>query len=152
MKTVRIPKWKAVWVALLLTGCPLWAVNGRAAPVTIEAMMILASDDSAPLDRRLDRIEYKLRRIFGFEHYRHFGEGRVTVELPAETTLQLGKGYRLRIDARKADKGRIRTRVEWFKGEQPLLSTSVVLKKGAPAILGGPPHGEGTLIVTLTAK
>ena len=71
------------------------AAVSRAEPVTIQATLILASNDAAPLDSRLDKVEYKLRRIFGFEYYRHYGEGAAVLNLPGESTVELGHGFRL---------------------------------------------------------
>lgn len=135
-------------LALLLLGVGFTA---KAETVTLEATLILASDNPAPQDMRLDRIEYKLRRIFGFAYYAHYGQGSATAALPAEVTLELGHGYRLEVSARKKD-GKVRAEVRWMQADQILLSTRVGLKKGVPTILGGPPHEGGNLIVALVAK
>ena len=52
-------------------------VRAESDMASVQAMMILASNDPAPLDRRLEKVEFQLRRIFGFQYYRHFGEGAV---------------------------------------------------------------------------
>jgi hypothetical protein len=123
----------------------------RADRVTIDAMLILASDDGAPLDHRLERVEYKLRRIFGFEYYRYMGEASAIIHLPGRARLDLGHGYSLNIEVSESD-GKVRALVRWMRGDEELLATSVRMKKKTPAILGGPEHGNGTLIVTLTVR
>ncbi len=62
-----------------------------AGPVSMDAMLILASNDPAPLDRRLERVEYKLRPLFRFEYYRFMGEGTGLLNLPGETSIALIK-------------------------------------------------------------
>lgn len=135
-------------LACLLTA----AAASYAEPVSIQATMILASNDPAPLDSRLDKVEYKLRRIFGFEYYRHYGEGSVLLNLPGQSTIDLGHGFRLSIAASGSRDDKIRTTVQWFRGDELVLNTTVGMKSGVPVILGGISHGGGTLIVTLVAE
>ncbi len=51
-----------------------------------------------------------------------------------------------------APKGRIRAKIRWLRGKKSILSTTVTMKKGIPAILGGPAHKGGALIITLEVK
>ena len=121
--------------------------------VTLKAVMIHASNTPAPIDQRLERIEYKLRRVFGFEHYRHAGQGSITLALPGEGTIDLGGGYTLRVQSSDGKDGRIRTKVTWIKGGTTLLSTSTRVKRGAPpTVIGGASQGKGKLIVTLVVR
>lgn len=140
------------WIGLLvLAGLLAPAVEALADPVNLEATMILASNEPAAQDPRLERIEFKLRRIFGFEYYKHYGEGSAIVSVPGETTLSLGHGFRLQISAKPGD-GRVRAGIHWFRGDEKVLSTTVNMERGTPVILGGIAHEGGTLIVTITAK
>lgn len=134
-------------VALLLAA----GGSALAETVTIEAMRILASNDPAPLDRRLERVEYQLRPLFRFEHYRHLGDSSMSVNLPGTINLALGDGHFLAVSASSRD-GRVRAEVRWMRGQESLLSTAVNLQRGKPVILGGVPEGDGKLIVTLTAR
>jgi hypothetical protein len=144
---------RAFKVVLLASVClPAAVAVSRAEPVTIQATLILASNEPAPLDSRLDRIEYKLRRIFGFEYYRHYGAGSALLNLPGESTVDLGHGFRLSISASGAKDDKIRTSVQWFRGDEMVLNTTVGMKRGVPVILGGISHEGGTLIVTLVAE
>ena len=138
----------------LLTACWLFAGAATAAakPVSVEAMLILASNEPAALDQRLEYVEYKLRRIFGFEYYRYYGEGSAILEPPASTVIDLGHGFRLDITTSDAGDDKIRASVRWLRGEEVVLNTTVGMKRNTPVILGGIQHEGGTLIVTLTAK
>lgn len=135
-------------ILLLLT---LAASSAWAGMVSLDAMLILASDDPAPLDRRLERVEFKLRPLFRFQYYRFLGEGSGSLNLPGETTVALGDGHYLQLRGSEKDDA-TRVEVRWFRGDQPLLNTAVNLKKGKPVILGGVPQGTGKLIITLTAR
>lgn len=128
-------------------------VSARAERVaSIDATLILASNDASAQDPRLEKVEYKLRRIFGFEYYKHLGEGTGMVNLPGGTTIGLGHGCRLEISASDAGGGRVRASVQWIRDENVALNTTVVMSRGTPVILGGISHAGGTLIVTLVAR
>jgi hypothetical protein len=116
---------------------------------TVKAVMILASDEPAPIDPRLERIEFRLRRIFKFEHYLHFGEASAVLTNSSSVTMDLGHGYQVEVTTSKRKK-RVRTRVRWVKDDATLVDTSVFLKKNVPTILGGVPHEGGQLIIALT--
>ncbi|MCS6770393.1 MAG: hypothetical protein NZ740_00010 [Kiritimatiellae bacterium] len=138
---------------LMLMG---WVIGLAAAPVSangtieIEAMRILASNEPAPLDRRLERVDYILRPLLRFETYRLLGMGSVILHTPGEAAIDLGEGHVLSVRAGR-DRGS-HVEVIWYRDDRRLLSTSIKLQRGRPAILGGVPHGEGRLIVTITAK
>jgi len=46
----------------------------------------------------------------------------------------------------------VRMRVRLLKGDQPELRAVIVAAPGAPAVLGGPVHGGGVLIIILWAN
>ena len=133
----------------LSVATPVRAENDQ---VTLTAMLIRASNDGAPLDQRLDAIEYKLRRVFQFEYYRFMGESSSTFHLPGDGSLSLGQGIRLEFHSFHAERDRIRSQVKWMRNDDVLLSTTVVMSRNVPVILGGVPDNGGTLIVTVTVK
>jgi len=142
---------RAILAAAVLLGA-LGGASGLAASVRLEATLILASSEEAPADPRLEKFESNLRRIFGFEHYRHYGEAASSTELPGELYLRLGHGYGLAVQVREGQRDKMVAHLRWLREKKQLLNTRVRLKKGVPAILGGPKHGEGTLIVVLIAR
>ena len=149
-----IRKRYGIFIVLFAAVCLLasWARAQSDDLLSVNAILIRASNDPAPLDTRLDVIEYKLRRLFQFEHYRFMGEGTATLGLPGESVLSIGSGNRMEIHVFHADGSRVRTQVRWLKDEQVLLSTTVVMSRNVPVVLGGVPDGNGTLIVALTVK
>jgi hypothetical protein len=111
--------------------------------------MIQAQNEGAPIDRRLERVEYKLRRVFGFQYYRYVGEGSLSLLAGGEGTVALPDGHRLRV---RLARGGGRAEVAWTRGDQALLSTAVGLARNAPIVLGGVPSNGGKLILVLTAQ
>lgn len=149
MAVPRQLRWGTAALALAL----LWAaVPGAAvAAQMLNATMIYASNDSAPPDRRLQSIEAKLRRVFGFDHYKLVGEGSAAVDVPGSATIPLGGGYALQVQATGPAPGGVMANVTWKRGGQVLLSTRTRLGR-APTVLGGASHQNGKLIVTLTVR
>jgi hypothetical protein len=117
--------------------------------VTLQALMIQAQNESAPIDRRLEKVEYKLRRVFGFQFYRFVGEGNIALPSRGDGTISLPDGHRLQI--RLGGRGG-HAEVRWSRNNEPLLSTSVALSRNAPVVLGGIPANGGKLILVLTAQ
>ncbi|MCZ7591261.1 MAG: hypothetical protein M5U15_03515 [Kiritimatiellae bacterium] len=120
----------------------------EAAPMEVEAMLILASNEPAPLDRRLERVDYLLRPVLRFETYRLLAQSSVILPDGASATVALEDGHVLYLQRGKKN----RVEVTWQRGDTRLLSTGVGLERNKPTILGGVPQGEGRLIVTLMIK
>lgn len=140
-------------LSLFLAACLLTPLCVQAQNmVTLKAVMIYASEKPAPIDQRLENIEFKLRKIFKFEHYLHYGEGSVALSLPGSGTIRLGKGYELDVEASKSSSGRIRAKITWRKNEVKLLSATQQVGRKTPTVMGGAGHNDGTLIVTLVIE
>jgi hypothetical protein len=138
------------WITVFLVAMACSAGSASAGTATLHATLVLANNDPAALDKRLDKISFQLRRMFRFEYYHFFGEGEAAVNLPGTAVIDLGHDNVLNIQASGGDK--IRAEVNWTRGGQSMLNTTVSLKRGAHVVLGGPPHEGGTLIVTLEAR
>jgi hypothetical protein len=141
-----VMKRMTVGLTVLLAGLFITSAASGQDIRNLQAMMIMAQHEMAPMDRRLERVEYKLRRVFQFPYYRYVGEGRIALSPGAEGTIRLPDDHELKVKA--GNKGRVEVR--WTQREKPLLSTSVSVSRNAPVVLGGVPEGEGTLILVLT--
>jgi hypothetical protein len=124
------------------------SARGQEGTVTLQVLMIQAQNESAPIDRRLEKVEYKLRRVFGFQFYRYVGEGNISLPSRGQGEISLPDGHRLTLSLG----GKGKAEVRWFRNEEPLLSTSVGLSREAPVVLGGVPANGGKLILVLTAQ
>ena len=137
---------------ILFAWFALGIAAAHAETVDMEALLIRASNESAPLDYHLDAVVPKLRKIFQFQSYELLGQGSGAVNTPGETTIDLGKGHSLELKIRREKGDRFKAEVRWMHGGKALVSTSVSMSRNQPVILGGSKEGSGTLIVTLTAK
>lgn len=140
----RTMRW--MLLGLLCTALPAWADL-----VSLESMRIRASAQSGVADGRLDTIVPKLRKVFQFQGYSLEGKASSAVNVPGDTTMDLGGGNSLEVKLSK-DGDRIKAQVAWMQDGRRVLSTGVTMRKGQPVVLGGVPKGNDTLIVTLQAK
>ncbi len=136
----------------LFMGISLCATQAEAAKVSLRGTMILASNEKGPNDPKVKRFEGKLRRLFKFGHYRHYGAGGTSIDMPGKASFSLGNGFRMQVEVSPAAKNKIRTGVRWTKGKTTLINTVLVMQKGVPTVLGGPSHEGGNLIVILEAN
>src|SRR6185295_2922561 len=92
---------------------------------------------------RLASYEPTLRRILRFDSYRSLGEGSTSLAVPARGQISLGKGHQLEIETERSDGSSIHLKVRWTAAGQTLMNTGLVLRRGVPAVLGGPGTGKG---------
>ncbi|HXJ82404.1 MAG TPA: sigma-70 family RNA polymerase sigma factor [Candidatus Methylomirabilis sp.] len=103
-------------------------------------------------DPRLDRILPQLRTIFRYSDYttleRHRAEGPLGMaqrfSIPGERLLEV-LPYEMQGP-------RVKMRVRLIRGGRPEMNANIIAAPGAPAVLGGPIHGNGVLIIILWAN
>ena len=108
---------------------------------TVRGILVLASNQSGETDRRLAPYEPNLRRILRFESYRFAGEGRAALPVPGKGSVSLGRGHKLEIETQSLDSGSLKAGVTWSDGRRSLMNMVLVLRRGVPAVLGGPSSG-----------
>jgi RNA polymerase sigma-70 factor (ECF subfamily) len=102
-------------------------------------------------DRPLDRILPHLRQLFRYADYvsldRHRFEGPLgvmqRVSIPGDRSLE--------VTPDRMQGTSVRMHVRLLRGEQAEVNASLLAAPGAPAIFGGPPYGNGVLIIILWA-
>lgn len=124
----------------------------RADTADMEAMLIYASNDPAPLDYHLDKVVPKLRSVLKFQNYELLGRGDGAINAPGETTIDLGKGHSLEVKVRPDKKDRFKVEVRWLHDGKVQVSTGATMGRNQPVVLGGVKHANGNLVVTLSLK
>jgi len=135
MKTIRL----ALFFAAL---CGLAFTVRAAEHTSLQGILIAASNEPGQTDRRLTEYEPTLRKILRFESYRHLGEDRTSLGVPASGNLSLGDGHQLEVTTESSDGRSIHLKVRWTVGGRTLMNTGLVLRPGVPAVLGGPSTGH----------
>lgn len=130
-------------LVLLAAGFAFVPPAGAAPRAGLRGILISASNAKGATDARLAAYEPTLRRILRFESYRYLGEDRTSLNVSEKSELLIGDGLRLEIETEKTDGQTIHIRVQWITGGgRGLMTTSLVLRPGVPAVLGGPATGN----------
>jgi hypothetical protein len=144
---------KSFLTSLLLfaaVALPQWARAGET--TSVHAILINASNAKAAADPKLAPYEAPLQRNLPESSFRYVAEGTASVSGTGHATLSLSRGHRIELDGEKGAGG-IGLKVQWMNGNTVVMSTSLTLQPGVPAVLGRRPSGDGdTPIVLLIAK
>jgi RNA polymerase sigma-70 factor (ECF subfamily) len=124
-------------------------------PALATAPRALAPAGQAPdpeVDPRMQRLLPHLRSLFRYSDYTTIDRHRAEVTLGTHQRFMLPGTRQLEVVPEQLQGQSVRMTVRLFKGEHPELRTSIVAAPGAPAVFGGPTHGDGVLIIILWAN
>src|SRR5262249_3898140 len=103
-------------------------------------------------DERLKRIIPQLQTLFRYSDYTTIDRHRVEGPLGTPQRFSIPGERWLEVTPDQMMQGRrVRMRVRLFRGDHPEINANIIAAPGAPALLGGPPHGNGVLIIILWA-
>ena len=100
-------------------------------------------------DERLRRILPQLKALFRYNDYTTLEHHRIDGPLGMPQRFSITGERWLEVTPDEMQGTRVRMRVRLFKGDRPEMSANIIAAPGAPALLGGPPHGNGVLIIIL---
>jgi len=103
-------------------------------------------------DKRLNKILPQLQMVFRYNNYTTLERHRVDGLLGKAQRFAIPGDRWLEVTPDEMLGKRVRMRVRLFKGDHPEMYASVTAGPGAPYVLGGPPHGNGVLIIILWAN
>ena len=144
-------------LALVLVLLALTASAAEAQQVVrFGTRVVLAGDTPPPPEQRLapagpdERLENflpKLRRLFRYKEYTSLE--RYVAEVPVGTTQRwaVPGDRQLEVTPQAVNSGTVRFRVRLVRGSRTEVTTSIQAQAGNPAVIGGPRHGEGVLII-----
>ena len=143
-------------LALLLT-LAVTAV-AQAQTVRFGTRIVLASDSpppnapnkpNEPPDERLEAFLPKLRQLFRYNYYTSLE--RYRAEVPVGTTQKwpVPGDRRLEVTPQGVRGAAVTFNMRLIRGSMTELSTNIQAQSGNPAVIGGPKHGSGTLIIIL---
>jgi hypothetical protein len=134
------------WLVAVLLGATLCA-GARAA--SIEARLIRASNEAEKSDEELGKLEPKLKKVFGYQHYKQLGIQKVPLKDDERLRLDLGEGVVIFI-APKAEEKKARVMdVEMYSGRAALVKSTVRVRRDREMLIKGPEVGNTLLVVSL---
>jgi RNA polymerase sigma-70 factor (ECF subfamily) len=128
--------------------------------VRFGARVLLASDvplssaarPSGPPDERLDRLMPKLRQLLGFQEYASLERYRAEVPVGTARRWSLPGDRELEVEPQSVSGETVRMRVRLVRVNVNEVVTHIQAARGNPAIIGGPRHGEGVLVIIIWAN
>lgn len=111
---------------------------------------ILASNESEDFDAKLSKMKNQLE-VIKYSSYRLIKEESQRVEWRANAIFEIPGGRSLVVIPQEYRNQRLALKVRLLEGEKPLLDTTVRLRNRGYFLLGGPPHEQGVLILSISA-
>ncbi|PYN21260.1 MAG: hypothetical protein DMD99_20115 [Candidatus Rokuibacteriota bacterium] len=147
-----------VLVLVLLAALVAAATANAQQIVRFGTRVVLASDGPPPSapsrapeppDERLEAFLPKLRQLFRYKDYTSLE--RYRAEVPVGTTQRwpVPGDRRLEVTPQSVRGGTVSFNVRLTRGSVAEVSTNIQAQSGNPAVIGGPRHGAGTLIIIL---
>lgn len=112
----------------------------------------VAPNPEAEPDERLRRIIPRLQTLFRYTDYTTLDRQRVEGPLGAQQRFAVPGERWLEVTPDQMQGTSVRMRVRLLRKEQPEMNANILAAPGAPAVLGGPPYGNGVLIIILWAN
>jgi RNA polymerase sigma-70 factor (ECF subfamily) len=155
-----------VWLALTLA----WAIPAQAQQIIRFGVRIMeASNTPAPegqgalknpasptpeaeTDERMKRILPRLRTLFRYTDYTTLDRQRVEGPLGTQQRFAVPGERWLEVTPDQLQGNHVRMRVRLLRGAHSEVNAAIQAAPGAPAVLGGPPYGNGVLIIILWAN
>ncbi|MGH7945808.1 MAG: hypothetical protein ACREH8_06590 [Opitutaceae bacterium] len=145
---------KSTFVVSLLLAIGLLPLCARAADgASVHAILIIASEEKAPADRRLAPYEATLQRNLPESSFRFVADGSVAISGHKSRASISLDGHRIELEGGSKDGDGILVKVRWRKGKNVVMNNAFTFQPGVPIVLGQRPGGNGDVpIVILVAK
>lgn len=103
-------------------------------------------------DERLRKIIPRLQTLFRYTDYTTLDRQRVEGPLGTQQRFAVPGERWLEVTPDQMQGSSVRMKVRLLRGERPEMNANILAAPGAPAVLGGPPYGNGVLIIILWAN
>jgi len=107
------------------------------------------SPTSEPPDERLEAFLPKLRQLFRYNNYTSLERYRAEVPVGKTQRWPVPGDRQLEVTPQKVRGNAVSFNLRLTRGNVTELSTNIQAQSGNPAVIGGPKHSSGTLIIIL---
>jgi hypothetical protein len=147
----------AALITLLAAAVP---AHAQAQTVRFGARVLLASDTPPaappgaplPMDERLEAFLPKLRQLFKYREYTSLERHRAQVPVGSTERWPVPGDRQLEITPENVWDRTVRFRLKLLRGNLAELNAHIQAARGNPAVIGGPRHGDGVLIIIVWAN
>jgi hypothetical protein len=134
------------WLVCVLLGL---ALSAGVQAASIEARLVRASNDAEKTDEQLTKLEPKLKRVFGYQHYRQLGIQKAPLKENERLRLDLGEGVVVFVTPKGEEKKAHVMDFEMYSGRAALVKSTVRAPRDREMFIKGPEVGSTLLIVSL---
>jgi RNA polymerase sigma-70 factor (ECF subfamily) len=129
--------------------------------VRFGARVLLASDappaasarlTPQPMDERLEAFLPKLRQLFKYREYTSLERHRAEVQVGSTERWPMPGDRQLQITPESVFDNTVRFRLRLVRGNMAELNANIQAARGNPAVIGGPRHADGVLIIIVWAN
>ena len=120
------------------------------AQVQTRIRVIEASNVGSSIDSSLRDVHGQLGSLFSFSSYRLLKDETVTLSPNQPISVPIHPGRSLEVTLIKQQRDTAEVRVKIKREGTDILNTQVRLSPGRTVSIGGPKHGEGTLLIVLS--
>ena len=142
----------AAWAGDPVVRFGVRVLQASSAPAPSGAGLARPAPDELDVDERLRNILPRLRTLFRYTEYTTLERHRAEGPIGTQQRFPLPGPRLLEVMPDQLEGQAVRLRVLLLKGDQAELRASLRAAPGAPAVLGGPAHGDGVLIIILWAN
>ena len=135
----------ALFLLALTTGFSLDAA-------TLDAQLVRASKSFTATDDALASLQPKLKKLFGYDHYRQLGRQQTALATGTRHRLNLGEGFTLFVTPRATTAHSSTVALEWYSGKTALVKTTATLAENSPLLIKGPEVGYDWIVLALTVR
>jgi hypothetical protein len=113
------------------------------------ASLKLAPDGS---DERLQRFLPRLRQLTGYQEFTSLARYRAEVPTGSQQQWPVPGDRTLEVTPESVSGDTVRMRVRLMRGNMTEVTTNIQAARGNPAVIGGPRHAEGVLVIIVWAN
>jgi hypothetical protein len=129
-----------------------FSIPSPAAQVEARVRIIEASNKGATVDPSLKDVHGQLGSLFSFTSYRLLKDETVPIYLRQPVIVLVHPGRSLEMTLLSQPRETVEMRLRIRRDNTETLNTQVRLSPGRTILIGGPRHGEGVLILALSAR
>jgi hypothetical protein len=142
----------------LLLGVSLALILGGVAPARASQMvwsgLVMANNVAQPdeIPPELNRIEGRLKTLFGYNQFKVIGQSRKTLVTGSEDWLAASKYFSLHVDSKGETAAGYLLNLKLYQEKSVLLEADAKLSKASPLVIKGPQVGDGQLLLVLIVQ
>ena len=133
------------WLVAVLLG---FALSASVQAASIEARLIRASNEADRPDEQLGKLEPKLKRVFGYQHYKQLCVRKAPLKEQGSLRLDLGEGIVIFVTPKAVEKKTRLMDFEMYSGRAALVKSTIRVPRGREMLIKGPEVGSTVLVVS----